>query len=72
MATYNSLYVMLCDMLMETPCFLMWMSIGAAGWEPTGGSSRLGGPHASTHACKIPWSVFYWPVSLRTHLVMEG
>ena len=39
-------------MLIGNPCFLIWMRIGASGWEPTGRSFRLCGLRASTHAWK--------------------
>ena len=51
-ASYLS--VMLRGMLIGTPCFLMWMRIGAAGWEPTCRSFSSCGPRVSTHAWKKP------------------
>ena len=54
MALSNSLSVMPYDILMGTPCFLMWLRIGAARYDTTGRPSSLGGPRASMHACKNP------------------
>ena len=54
MSTYNYVSVMPRCMLMGTPCFLMWMRIGAAGCNPTGIYLSLGGLIASTHAWRNP------------------
>ena len=50
MENSNSLSAMPRGMLIGIPCFLVFMRIGAAGWEPMGRSFRLGGPRASERA----------------------
>ena len=54
MAPSNSVSVMPCDMLMGTPCFLMWLRIDALVSDLTGRYSSSGGLRASTHAWKNP------------------
>ena len=54
MALSSYVSVITRDILMGTPCFLKWLRMGTAGWEPTGRSSISGGPFASTHTWKNP------------------
>ena len=54
MALSSYVSVITRDILMGTPCFLKWLRMGTAGWEPTGRSSSSGGMRDSTHAWKNP------------------
>ena len=52
MAFFSSLSVMPCIMVIGTPYVLIWMRVGAAGWDPGVSSSSSSRPCYYTHAWK--------------------